>query len=61
MKFFGLLSVLITIAIAAWWITSMSTKVETAETSDGSRVEVGAQGYTDMLDSAQDAANSMER
>jgi hypothetical protein len=61
MKFFGLISVLITVGIAIWWLTQSATSVKTIETNSGGQIEVQTSNYVDVLDSARSAAKSMER
>lgn len=55
MRYLGLISLLITIAIAAIWLTNANSKTVTNEEGEQEFLYKGA------LDSAKDAAKSMER
>tara|TARA_B100001179_G_scaffold180773_1_gene136143 strand:+ start:282 stop:452 length:171 start_codon:yes stop_codon:yes gene_type:complete len=56
MRFFGLISILITVAIALWWFTQMSgIGTPVGETGEAQ------QSYNDMIESAKSAADSISR
>ncbi len=56
MQMFGLLSLLITIALAAWWLTTMGPVAGT-ENEDGT----SNSSYSEALDDARGAADALER
>lgn len=56
MQIFGLVSLLVTVAIAAWWLVS-SGPVSTTTSEDGS---VQESTYQEAIESAQDAVGAVE-
>lgn len=55
MRYLGLISLLITVALAVWWLTNSSARTVTDENAKEEFL------YENALDSAKDAANKMER
>ena len=55
---FGLISLLVTIALIAWWFTSSAGPLQNTVDEEGN---VQESSYQEAIGSARDAASSLER
>ena len=60
MQIFGLLSLLVTVALAGWWLSVGFGSAPTAPTEDGTNVPIQKQTYQDAIESAENVAEQLE-
>jgi Leucine-rich repeat (LRR) protein len=56
MRIFGIISMLVTVAVASWWVGATWSEPVESDDYDGSLVS----GYQNAIDSAQEAVNAIE-